>query len=165
MSEADTAQWQSRCDALIVQQQSLLMATLSSAGEADISYAPYLRHDGVFYIFISQLAQHTQNLLAHPQASLLFIEPEAQAQNPFARQRLTFRCSARVIAKDQADYALRLTEMTEKFGATVELLRGLPDFHLIALTPQDGLFVAGFGKAIAVDGQGCLQVAAAPAEQ
>jgi len=164
MSEIDAARLQSRCDALIEQQQSLLMATLSPTGEADISYAPYLRHDGVFYIFISQLARHTQNLLAHPQASLLFIEPEACAQNPFARQRLTLRCSAQVIAKSQADYDHRLAEMTEKFGPTVELLRGLPDFHLLALTPQDGLFVAGFGKAIAVDHYGHLQIPTSPVE-
>jgi putative heme iron utilization protein len=156
MSEDDLAQLQRCCDALIEQQQSVLMATLSPTGEADISYAPYLRHAGSFYIFISQLARHTQNLLAHPQASLLFIEPEAAAKNPFARQRLTFRCSAQLIAKEHADYPQRLSQMTEKFGNTVDLLRSLPDFRLIALTPLDGLFVAGFGKAMTVDDRGCL---------
>ncbi len=161
MSEADSAQLQRCCDALIAQQQSLLMATLSPSGEAEISNAPYLRHAGNFYIFISQLARHTQNLLAHPQASVLFIEPEADAKNPFARQRLTFRCSAQVIAKDHADYSQRLSQMTEKFGATVELLRSLPDFQLMALTSLDGLFVAGFGKALAVDDRGCLQITTA----
>lgn len=162
MNAIDFSQLQRRCDALIENQQSLLMATLSPAGEADISYAPFVRHDSRFYIFISELARHTQNLLAHPQASLLFIEPEAEAKNPFARQRLTFRCRVNVLARDHADYSPRLAQMTEAFGDTVALLRSLPDFHLMALTPFEGLFVAGFGKAIAVDGQGCLQVSVVP---
>lgn len=156
MNQNQLSQWQPRCDALIANQHSLLMATKSAAGDAEISVAPFVRHDGRFYVLVSELAQHTQNMLQHPQASLLFIEPETETKNPFARQRLTFRCSVAAVARDDADYPLRLAQMSERFGDTVALLDSLPDFHLMALTPLDGLFVAGFGKAMTVDGLGQL---------
>ena len=41
--------------------------------------------------------------------------------------------------------------MQEKFGETIELLRSLPDFHLLALTPVNGKYVAGFGKAYSIN--------------
>lgn len=156
MSKPDLAKLQAACDALLASRQSLLMATRSPQGEAEISYAPFVRHDGRFYIFISQLARHTQNLQAHPQLSVMLIEPEQQAANPFARQRLTLRCLAEKIARDDGDFPARMAQLKAKFGETVSLLESLPDFHLLALTPLDGLFVAGFGKALPVDASGRL---------
>lgn len=156
MKPLQLSRLQSDCDALLESQQTLLLATRSSDGEADISYAPFLHQQGQFYIFISELARHTQNLLAHPRVSLMIIQPEAEASNPFARQRLTLRCSVDVIARDHEDFAPKLTQLTEKFGETIHLLASLPDFHLMALTPLDGLFVAGFGKAMVVDASGRL---------
>lgn len=152
MNPPDIASLQAACDALLGSQQSLLMATRSPQGEAEISYAPFVRHDGQFYIFISQLARHTQNLQAHPHLSVMLIEPEQQATNPFARQRLTLRCVAEKIGRDDGDFPARMAQLKAKFGETVALLESLPDFHLLALTPLDGLFVAGFGKALPVDG-------------
>lgn len=151
MSSSDIAKLQAACDALLASRQSLLMATRSPQGEAEISYAPFVRHEGRFYIFISQLARHTQNLLAHPQVSVMLIEPERQAANPFARQRLTLRCVAEQVTRDACDFSSRMAQLKAQFGETVSLLETLPDFHLLALTPLDGLFVAGFGKALAVD--------------
>ena len=157
MTESELDSLQRACDGLIQHQQSLLLASRSEQGKADISYAPYLREGGDFYIFVSQLAKHTQNLLSYPQASVLFIEPETEAANPFARRRLTFDCRVREINKNDPDHGQILDGMAAKFGETVNLLRSLPDFHLFALTPERGLFVAGFGKAFAVDAQGGLQ--------
>lgn len=39
----------------------------------------------------------------------------------------------------------------ERFGETVDLLQSLPDFHLLALTPVSGKYIAGFGKAFSID--------------
>ena len=148
---------QRACDTLIQGQQSLLLATSSTAGDADIGYAPFVYADFCFYIFVSTLARHTQNLLSNPKAAVLLIEPEAEASNPFARQRLTFDCRVEEIAKSDSLHDLQLQAMTTKFGETMTLLRSLPDFHLMRLTPHCGRFVAGFGKAFAVDRNGHLQ--------
>jgi heme oxygenase (biliverdin-IX-beta and delta-forming) len=48
--------------------------------------------------------------------------------------------------------------MTAEFGEIVSLLRQLPDFHLFALTPTQGQFIAGFGKAFVVDAEGQVQL-------
>ncbi|MBS4051370.1 MAG: pyridoxamine 5'-phosphate oxidase family protein [Methylomonas sp.] len=157
MADSERQNLQNTCDELIRRQDSLLIASRSAGGAVAISYAPYVRDDAGFYIFVSELAQHTQNLLAQPRAAILFIEPEADAGNPFARRRLTFDCRVREIGKNHVDYAPKLDAMAAKFGDIVGVLRTLPDFHLLLLQPQTGQFVAGFGKAFNVDGLGCLQ--------
>lgn len=137
---------------LIDAQQTLLLSTCSAERQPEISYAPFVRDEhGHFYIFISELAKHTQNLLQNPKASILFIEPEPGCRNLFARERVIFDCGARAIAPDDPFYHRRLRAMEDKFGNVVALLRTLPDFHLIELTPETGHYVAGFGKAYAID--------------
>ena len=64
--------------------------------------------------------------------------------------------------RDDKQYHHVLEEMRTRFGAIVEMLRSLPDFHLIALKPQQGLYIAGFGKAFNVDSEtGDLQTISA----
>lgn len=157
MTESDRHSLQIACDQLISSQKTLLLATRSSTGNADISYAPYLREGQVFYIFVSELAKHTQNLLTYPKASIMFIEPETDAANLFARKRLTLECLAAEISRADPAYSSIMDAMTEKFGTTMALLRSLPDFHLLTITPLQGQFVAGFGKAISVNADGLLQ--------
>ncbi|MCQ8104965.1 pyridoxamine 5'-phosphate oxidase family protein [Methylomonas sp. SURF-2] len=156
MTDSEPDSLQTGCDALIARSNSLLLASSSVAGEAAISYAPFIRDDAGFYIFVSALASHTQNLLARPRASILFMEPEADAGNPFARRRLTFACRVVEIGKHDERHALKLDAMAAKFGEIVAVLRSLPDFHLLLLQPEQGRFVAGFGKAFSVDGKGRL---------
>lgn len=156
MDDLERHNLQNVCDELIRWQNSLLIASRSTDGAVAISYAPYLREEAGFYIFVSELAEHTQNMLTQPQVSILFIEPEAEASNPFARRRLTFDCRVREISKTDADYTQKLDAMAVKFGEIIGVLRTLPDFHLLLLQPQAGQFVAGFGKAFTVDKLGCL---------
>lgn len=159
MTDMEHQRLQQACDDLITQQNGLLLASIGSDGMADISYAPYIRDESGFYIFVSELAKHTQNLLSNPQASVLFIEPEADAANPFARRRLTMQCWVQEIDQTAPIYSSKLDVMAAKFGEIVSVLRCLPDFHLLLLQPQHGQFVGGFGKAFAVDaaGQLCAQ--------
>lgn len=157
MSVSELEQLQICCNDLQNSQQTLLLASRRSDGNVDISYAPYLRKDGAFYIFISDLATHTHNLLTHPQTSILFIQPETEADNLFARQRLTFDCQVQEIMNTEARYPLLLDAMSDKFGKIFALLRSLPDFHLLELLPKQGQFVAGFGQAFVVDAIGCIQ--------
>jgi len=137
-----------QAEQLILTQQTLLLSTVSPTGDPECSYAPYVRdQQGVFYIFVSERASHTQNMLQTALASILFIQPEQQAKNIFGRERVVFACTVLEIHRQQSDFETQLQAMKEKFGETIDLLRNLSDFHLLALTPVDGKYIAGFGQA------------------
>ena len=133
--------------------KSLLLATCSADGRPEISYAPFiLGDDQAFHLFISELAAHTRNLRHNGQASVMLIEAENQAKNPFARKRLTLQCHAQEVPPEAQDELLERFET--RFGNTVKLLRQLPDFHLFCLTVAQGSYVRGFGQAWALAGNG-----------
>ena len=128
--------------------RTVLLATASRDGEPESSYAPYIADDdGNIWIFISQLARHTSNLLNHPQAGLLFIADERDSPNPFARRRLRYRCEAQEFDRDGVEGAAALRQLEQEFGAIVRTLRELPDFHLFRLSPRQGSYIEGFGAA------------------
>ena len=137
---------------LIQQQKTLLLATVSEQGEPECSYAPYVRdQQGVFYIYVSDLAVHAKNMMHNQKVSILFIRSETETQNLFARERAVFNCSVREIQKTDECFDKQLQQMKQQFGETVDLLRSLSDFHLLALTSVDGKYIAGFGQAYQVN--------------
>lgn len=133
--------------------QSAILATVNPAGTPDASYAPILQQNGHFYIFISELAQHTDNLIKTPAASLLFIEPEEAASDLFARKRATLTVSARQIQRDDTRWLELIDEMENQFGEMISVLRNLSDFHLFELTPSKANFVKGFAQAYTLEGE------------
>lgn len=137
---------------LMASQQTLLLSTASANGVPDNSYAPFVRDDaGVFYIYVSEMACHTVNLLNNPQASILFIRPESESPNLFARERAVLSCSVKEISRDDAIYVERIHALQDKFGEVVSMLSSLPDFHLFALRPENGRYVIGFGRAFSIN--------------
>ena len=140
------------CLALQQSKQTLLLSSLNTEGDPEISYAPYYRDDaGAFYLFISDLAAHTKNLRAHNQASVMFITDEGQSQNQFARERLIYQCEVSEVAEGEAVFQTTLDAMEAKFGNIMAMLRTLQDFHLFRLNPYKGTYVVGFGRAYEVD--------------
>lgn len=147
MSSLDAAAVIAQCEALLEQCKTLQLATVNAAGEPCASYAPYLWHKGAFYILVSGLAEHTASLLTGKAISLMVIRDEAQTRNLFARERLVVTAQPAAWAEDT-----QLLDLLEaRQGNTVQLLRTLPDFGLVKLTPIKTHYVAGFGKAYAVD--------------
>ena len=137
---------------LLASQQTLLVSTASIRGIPDISYAPLDRDEaGSFYVFISELAAHTDNLLTNPQVSVMFVRPESESNNLFARERAIFDCSIKEIERNDDCYSTQLKALQTKFGEIVGILRSLSDFHLFALTPISGRYVAGFGQAYTIN--------------
>jgi len=137
---------------LLISQQTLLLSTASASGGPDLSYAPFVRDQaGCFYIFVSELAGHTANLLNNPQASVMFIRPEAESRNLFARERAVFNCTVKELKPDEAIYTMQLLALQDKFGEVVSVLRSLSDFHLFTLCPESGRYVAGFGRAYTIN--------------
>jgi len=137
-----------------LQQQygSLMMATLSEDGSPHISYTPFYLHGKHYLILISELALHTRNLIARPTVDIMLIQDESEAGQLFARNRLTLSCDAKEITSEDADHTPLLDQFQSRHGKTVGLLRQLPDFHLLQLTPRSGRFVMGFGQAYELSG-------------
>jgi putative heme iron utilization protein len=55
------------------------------------------------------------------------------------------------VARDSAAHAELVTAFRAKFGPTIDVLAGLPDFQFVRLTPQRARVVVGFGAAFEVD--------------
>jgi putative heme iron utilization protein len=139
--------------------KTLQLSTLTPEGKPYASYSPFVIDElGNFYIFISKLAGHTQNLIENPQVSILIIEDEADTRQIFARQRLTYQCNVEVVNNDEATYTSQLDAMQSRFGNVMELLQTLADFTLFRLTPYQGQYVLGFGKAYTLVGTGLLKL-------
>ncbi|MGC9385953.1 MAG: HugZ family protein [Hydrogenovibrio sp.] len=132
--------------------QSVVMATLNKTAEPEASYAPVMRNNGRFYIYISELSNHTFNLMEDPQASLLFIEPENEAKHLFARKRATLKTRARHIQRTEAEWETLMTQLEDKFGEIIQMLKPLEDFHLFELTPLSAGYVRGFAQAYKLEG-------------
>lgn len=152
MKQDELNAYSAACRALQDDKQSVLLSTLNPAGNPEISYAPAVRDDkGCFYIFVSELAKHTANLLNHSNCGVLLIQDEQESRNIFARERLTYQCDVEQVECDSEKGIEILEQMEVELGQTVKLLRSLPDFHLFRLKPTSGSYVVGFGKAFEVD--------------
>ncbi len=139
-------------EALLAEQPGVHLATWSDAHGPECSHAPCLVHEQCVHVLLSGLASHTANLLATPEAGLMWIEDAAGCANPFARRRLTLRCRAQVVERGDTRHALLLETMALRLGPTVNVLRGLPDFVLFALRPVEGRYIRGFGAAYRFEG-------------
>jgi len=139
------------CEQFFARCGSVMLATVSAAGEPHVSYAPVVadaRHQ--LYLLLSDLAAHSANLRRHGAGEVMMIEGEGEARNPFARQRLTLRCRVAELARGSEPYRQRLAQLRQAHGETVALLATLADFRLLCLTPASGRFVRGFGRAYGV---------------
>src|SRR6266478_4270953 len=95
--------------------------------------------DGRPLLLLSDLAQHTQNLVADPRVSLLF-EDTGGHPDPLAGPRLTLLGQAERCAdpRSAARFAARHPASAG--------YAGFADFHLYRVAIERGHFVAGFGR-------------------
>jgi len=149
---------QDEVDALIGSLKSVQLATLNAAKQAEISYAPYLKSENSFFIFISELAAHTQNLKTHHQLSLMFIEDESSSKTVFARKRLTLECKSTFVDRRNEKWERTLIAFEAAQGPTIQLLKTLPDFCLFELKAKTGTFVKGFGQAYRLSGETLTEI-------
>jgi heme iron utilization protein len=139
--------------------QSVIISTISQDGIPNSSYSPFVIDEAKnIYIYVSDLASHTQNLYANPRVSVLFIDDEAKSNSIFARRRLSFDCTATLIERETDIWHKILAEFQERFGEMIEVLRGLRDFRIFQLTPSAGRFVIGFGTAYKISGDNLNQL-------
>ena len=128
--------------------ETLVMASITPAGEPHASTAPYVRSGNDFYILISTVAQHGRNLLESGNVSLLFAEDESKTLQPFARKRATIEASVSEIHRETPIFLEAIERFKAHFDSDlVQSLSEMGDFHLFKLSPLSGSVVMGFGKA------------------
>jgi hypothetical protein len=96
-------------------------------------------HDGAALLLLSDLAEHTKNLLADPRVSLL-IDGTAGHAVPLAGPRLT------LLGLATRDEAPRLRRRYVARHPSAEVYAGFKDFHLYQVAVERGHLVGGFGK-------------------
>jgi len=155
--EFDTAQNEMR--KILERVRSAILASVDSKGQPLSSYAPvWVDDDRRFHVYISSLAKHTAQLKRSGLAGVMIIEDESEADNLFARRRLTVDCRAEVVDRNSEDWEATMGCMEKRLGETVSSLKSLTDFDLIRLIPSEGRLVFGFGRAYRVFGNGLREI-------
>jgi putative heme iron utilization protein len=132
--------------------QSAILGTLGENGYPFSSYAPFYYDGKDLYIFISNIATHTQNINRNPKASMLFIEDESTAEKIFARKRISLQCDVSLITRDDASFDSIMKPFVQKQGHTLSMLMSMSDFNLYKLSPIYGEATFDFGVAYHVGG-------------
>lgn len=153
MSEENKIQLMNEALAFVNSFRSLEMATVNDQQTPEASYAPFILTDRGIYLYLSKLAKHTRNLLKNRRASLLFIEPESEAENIFARKRLSMQCQTCTIERDSDKWQQILDTMEQKHGETVQTIRQLGDFYLFYCQAENVNYVKGFAQAYRFDSE------------
>jgi putative heme iron utilization protein len=92
-----------------------------------------------FWLHVSRLAWHTQDMLQDPRVSLSIAETDDGRTDPFTFMRLSIRGEAAQVSSGPKDEWLkRFPEQAINFQ--------LADFSFWRVAPRDARFVAGFGR-------------------
>lgn len=131
--------------------QSLQLATLND-GFPHASYAPFAYTEVGYFILISDIAQHGQNLKTAKSVSFMMLDDESASKSIFARRRLSYESQASCIDKKSELGVQGLNALEARFGEMISKLSQLNDFNLYQLKPLKGRYVKGFGKAFELSG-------------
>lgn len=128
---------------------SIILATLDLNGLVCSSYAPLLKYENEFYIYISEVSEHFINIKTNPKnVEVMLLEDESKAKTVIARKRLRYRAEITFIERGK-----KFDDIFDAFicnvgkGGGVDQIRNMTDFHLIHLKLIKGRFVRGFGQA------------------
>jgi hypothetical protein len=95
-----------------------------------------------FYVHVSRLAWHTQDMLKDPRVALSIAEADDGRADPFTLMRVTLRGAASEMkagdASLKAAWLARFPEQAINFQ--------LADFSFWRIVPHDARFIAGFGR-------------------
>jgi hypothetical protein len=99
------------------------------------------RDFSAFYVHVSRLAWHTQDMLQDARVALSVAETDDARADPFTLMRVTVRGDALQIQDKDNKLKTRWLERFPEQGINFELA----DFSFWKITPRDARFVAGFG--------------------
>lgn len=114
-----------------------------------------------FFLHISRLAQHTQDLIADPRAGLMVSEPDQGQKDPQTLARISLLGEAAPIPAGHHGYELARGEYLLRFPeARGNFLLG--DFDIYAFIPRQARYVANFGKIFNLKPADLRRVSGAP---
>ena len=97
------------------------------------------RDFSAFYVHVSRLAWHTQDMMQDPRVALSICETDDARADPFTLMRVTLRGEALQVKDGPKEAWLeRFPEQAINFT--------LADFSFWRIVPRDARFVAGFGR-------------------
>jgi len=134
---------------LLEQERYGVLSTLSRKAEGWPfgSLTPFaLTEAGQPLVFLSGLAEHTQNLLADPRVSL-FVQDSQTLTNPQAGARATLLCIADAVSDTTTAQSVYL----QRFPESTSLMQ-LGDFRFFRLKIERVRFIGGFGEMYWVSG-------------
>jgi len=98
-----------------------------------------------YYLHLSRLAQHTQDLLADPRAGLMISEPDTHQKDPQTLARISLLGDVELLAADVNGFSSARDAYLLKFPqARPNFMLG--DFALYKFQVRSARFVANFGK-------------------
>ena len=125
---------------LILKERVAHLATLRNAAPMASMTLYMPEHDlSAFYVHVSRLAWHTQDMAHDPHVALSIAETDDGRADPFTLMRVTIRGEALQISQGPKEAWLeRFPQQAINFE--------LADFSFWKITPRDARFVAGFGR-------------------
>ena len=116
------------------------LATLRG-GAPMVSMTLYLPEQdfSAFYVHVSRLAWHTQDMQHHARVALSIAETDERRADPFTLMRVSIRGEATQLSGGPKEaWLARFPAQAINFE--------LADFSFWKITPRDARFVAGFGR-------------------
>ena len=125
---------------LLTKERTAHLATLrGGAPMASMTLFMAERDFSAFYVHVSRLAWHTQDMMQDARVALSVSETDDGRADPFTLMRVTVRGDAVPLEGGPKDaWLARFPEQAINFT--------LADFSFWKITPRDARFVAGFGR-------------------
>jgi hypothetical protein len=144
---------------LLLKERVAHLGTLRN-GAPMVSMTLYMpEHDfSAFYVHVSRLAWHTQDMLQDARVALSVAETDDRRADPFTLMRVTIRGEALNIPNQDRQVATLKKTWLEHFPAQAINFE-LADFSFWKITPRDARFVAGFGAIHNISAQELARIA------
>src|SRR5574341_2302960 len=123
--------------ALIRAQRWAALATIDAGRPlaSMVGYALDERDAGLLF-FLSQLAQHTRNLIESPEISLAISEPDSHDGDPQRLQRVTLNGRVEVVPRGSDAFDPAAQRYVDRFPDALPRFE-LGDFLLVRFVPED----------------------------
>jgi len=105
----------------------------------------------VWFIHVTRLSGHTQDLLKDPRVSLMLALPDAPDTDPQQLARLTLVGEAMELPKGSDEEASAKEIYLGKFPHMEDIVGQLGDFSFWVIRPKSARFVGGFARAFTLD--------------
>jgi len=121
---------------------SLILSTTNKEIEPLTSYSPFVEDSNKFYALMSSSMPHFKNIENTKVAHVFIIEDEKDASHIFARKRLYFSATCKIV-DDEKYFEL----FDKRYGESLSFIKKMQDFKIVELTPKEKSLVLGFGAA------------------